>query len=250
MNKYQIPNLRNACRLMELLGTKKEGLNIAELTRLLGVSRTSVLRIASTLADEGFLEENDRKFRLGYSLIRLGSRALENSDIRTLAHPVLEELAVQTRETAHLAIMANDKSLILDVCDSPNPLRVASRPGTMVDLHCSSTGKVFLAFLFPNELESFYKGKTIKPYTANTKDSYERIKEDIAATCRQGYGLDDEEFSEGVRCLAAPIYNSFGHVVAAVGITGSTSRFTKVKIKEMAGSVMNAANQISKKLGS
>lgn len=247
--KYEIPNVRNACRVLDVLTNEKTGLSIAELTHRLKIPRTSVLRIVSTLESEGVLESDGKRYSLGNALIRFGVRALENCDARVAAQSFLRQLSLDTRETAHLAILANDKSLIVEVCDSPCPVRVASRPGTLVDLHCSSTGKVFLAHLLSDSLDTFYKDRSISSYTSNTNDTIEKIRLDIGRTLAQGYGYDNEEFSEGIRCLASPVYNAFGHVVAAIGITASSLTFTPEKIEEISMRVLSAAAQTSARMG-
>jgi DNA-binding IclR family transcriptional regulator len=162
---------------------------------------------------------------------------------------VLRELAKESGETAHVAVLAGDKALLVEVCDSHNSLRVASRSGAMVDLYCSSTGKVLLAACEESYREELIKA--IKPVrrTSNTIATQQELREELVRTTARGYGLDDEEYMEGVRCLAAPVRGVDGRVVAAIGITGATLRFTRGEIPRIAKLVKAAADELSLRLG-
>ena len=248
--RYVIPNLRNACRILKLLGRSREGFKVADIARELDLPVTTTLRIMSTLTLEGFARKNEGRFELGSILIQLGNSALAGTEIRDLAPPVLERLTQLTDETSHVAIPCDDRSLIVAVQDSPHPLRAASRPGFLAELHCTSTGKCFLAFLHFDRLAELYS-PDVKPTkrTRHTNTTLAEIRRDAELTHKRGYSLDDEEFNPGVRCLAAPIRGSDGVIVAAVGITAATVRFTRERIPEMAAAVKDAARELSEQMG-
>jgi DNA-binding IclR family transcriptional regulator len=249
--RYVIPNLRNACRILKLLGGSPDGFKIADIGRTLRIPVTTTLRIMTTLHLEGLVRKNGGLYELGPVLIQLGNASLAGTEIRTAAIPVLEKLTGTTDETAHLAIPCDDRSLIVAVHDSPHPLRAASRPGFLAELHCSSTGKTLLAFLHHERLNEFYGGSSARPTkrTPHTLTTLGELKRDLELTRKRGFSLDDEEFAPGIRCLAAPVYASDGNVAAAIGITASTVRFTKERIPEMAGKVQAAAAELSRLLG-
>lgn len=247
--RYVIPNLRNACRILKLLGRQPDGLKAAELARALGIPVTTTLRIMTTLHLEGLARKSDGRFGLGPVLIQLGTAALDGVELRTLAQPLLQKLSAVTDETAHVAIPAENRTLIVAVQDSPHPLRAASRPGFMADLHCSSTGKTFLAFLYQDKLDELYRDASPARRTAHTLTTLAEIKREAALTRKRGYSFDDEEFNLGVRCLAAPVRGSDGTVVAAVGITAAAVRFTKDRVPEIAAAVKATAAELSHRLG-
>lgn len=248
MNKYIIPNLLNACRVLKLLAHNPTGLTTNEISKKLTVPRTTMLRILTTLKEEGLVELDEKKHFLGNSLIHLGARALERIDVRTLAIPVLKQLTLDTGETSHLAIPNRTKSLLLEVNHTLNPVRVASSSGTLADLHCSATGKVFIAFRM-KDIEQEFKGVLLTQRTQNTITTIHGLLEDAKKSRLRGYAMDNEEYHKGVRCLAAPIRNAFSEVVAAIGITASTLTFTKAKIPTLAKMVVAAADGISQGLG-
>jgi len=247
--RYVIPNLRNACRILKVLGREPNGLKAADLARLLGIPVTSTLRIMATLHLEGLVRKNNGRFELGPVLIQLGNASLAGTEIRELALPVLERLTRATDETAHLAIPCDNRSLIVAVQDSPHPLRAASRPGFLAELHCSSTGKVFLSYLHRERVSEIVAESRPRQRTPHTLTTVAALREEIEITRERGYSLDNEEFNPGVRCLAAPVFGSDGKVVAAIGITAATVRFTKTRIPEMAGHVQGAARELSGLIG-
>ena len=247
--RYVIPNLRNACRILKLLSDSPDHLKAAEIARALGIPVTTTLRIMTTLHLEGFVRKRGNQYELGPVLIRLGTAALSDTEIRALALPVLEKLTARTDETSHLAVPCDGRSLIVAVEDSPHPLRAASRPGFLADLHCSSTGKTFLAFLYKDRMQELYGNATPSKRTPKTKTTLASLNDEVEATLKRGYSLDDEEFNRGVRCLAAPVFDADGTVAAAVGITASTVRFTEERIPEMAAAVKDAATELSTLLG-
>lgn len=249
MEKYVIPNLRNACRLLKALAERNEPLSISNLAKKLHLPATSALRIVCTLELEGFVRRDRGEVRLGPALIYLGGTALKDTEIQREALPVLRTLAEAANETAHVAVPCDRRSLIVAVNDSPHPLRAASRPGTLTDLHCSSTGKVFLAYTFYEDLEEVLPALGLKKYTDKTFVSVNQLRKEIEIIRKLGYGVDDQEFHPGVRCLAAPVYGSSGLVIAAIGITAAATRFQAKDNVRIAKLVKAAADSLSKRLG-
>lgn len=249
LERYVIPNLRNACWIMKLLAQHPDGLKAAEIARTLKIPVTTTLRIMATLQLEGYARKVDGRFELGPVLIHLGNASLAGTEIRTDALPILQRLTARTDETSHLAVPCDDHSLIVAVQDSPHPLRAASRPGSLTELHCSSTGKTFIAFLHYHRLEELFGKGRLTKRTPHTQDTLAEIKREATVTRKRGYSIDDEEFNLGVRCLAAPVYSSQGQVVAAIGITAATVRFTADRIPEIGAIVTEHAAELSRLMG-
>jgi DNA-binding IclR family transcriptional regulator len=247
--KYTIPNLANACKVLKFLGENDIGYMVSEIAKELSLPATSALRIVSTLVDEGLLRKECSRIYLGSVLIHLGSRATASTEIRVLAQPVLKSLTLSTGETAHLALPYDDRSLIVAVHDSPHQLRAALSPGMLSDLYFSSTGKVFLAFLHRHRIAEILDRHPSKKRTDKSLTTLTELEAAADESLLHGYGMDDEEFNPGVRCLAAPVRGPGGQVVAAIGITAATVRFTTERIPEMATKVITAANELSRLIG-
>jgi len=249
MDKYVIPNLRNACRLLKAIAHSSGESHVADLSRALRIPPTTALRIVHTLEQEGFVRKDGRAVRLGPSLIHLGQGAIGDTDLRQEAAPVLEALARKTNETAHVAVACDGQSLIVAVCDSPHPLRAGSRPGTLAELHCSSTGKVLLAFALFEHVEEIISAHPLNRHTPRTITSLRALRQALDEIRHVGYAVDEEEYHPGVRCLAAPVRDASGKVVAGIGITAAATRFTPAKNSLVAQHVLAAAQELSRRLG-
>lgn len=249
MNKYLIPNLFKACGVLSVLAERPEGVTSAEIENLVEVPRTSAFRILKTLCSEEMAEKRGSLFFPGPALIKIGLKSLQSFQVRPLSIPFLSDLAISTNCTAHLAIPSGYQSLILEVHDSPNPVRVASRPGAIVPLYCSSTGKVFLAFRYEQEVEGYFSQHSCVKFTPNTIVTADQMRQEINRIKRDGYAVDNHEFHEDVRCVAAPVHDSQGQVIAAIGITGPAMHFSEVKTMEFGQLVRKFADKLSTEMG-
>lgn len=242
--KYIIPNLKKSCKIIEYIAENDRGYSISEIAKKLAIPRTSVMRILKTLESEDFVAQVNNEYTLSKKLVRIALLTLEKTSLRNIASPYLKELSLLTQQTAHIAVLSGDRSLLIDVCDSPNPLCVASRSGTLVELYYSSTGKVFLAYAI-DDVDEFYKDKEFVKYTKNTAVNIQRVKKDIEETRKNGYGFDDEELRKNVRCLAAPIWGRNSDIVGAVGITAGADALSS-KNREI---IAKHVKYIAKKIG-
>lgn len=247
--RYVIPNLRNACHILRLLSQFPEGVKPADIHRQLKIPVTTTLRIMATLCLEGYAAKVEGRFKLGPVLINLGQSALQGTEIRDLAVPVVQALSEATEETAHLAIPCDFQPLILVVHHGMHPLRAASRPGTIAEAHCSATGKIFLSYLHGGNLAAVVAKNGMKVRTEKTLTTLKQLERDCLHTRERGYATDEEEYHAGVRCLAVPVRGADGSVVAALGITASVTRFTPSRNAEIAAKVNAAAHELSRKLG-
>lgn len=244
MADYLIPNLANACSIMKLLSDHDNGLTAVQIENELDLPRTTVFRILKTLCHEGMAKKIDRLYFAGNNLIDIGLKLVSTNKLRIRAMPVLYELSRVTGFSAHLAVPSGYNSLILEVCDSPRPLRVASRQGTLASLNCSSTGKIFLAHLFMDKIEEIYEKVGFEARTRFTIVEVEAMKEELKRIIARGYSVDDKEFAEEVRCLAAPIYDYHGSAIAAIGITAPSSMFSQDMIPTIAKEVKDAGRRL------
>ena len=248
MPDYIIPNLVNAGKVLKFLAAEPKQ-TVLEISRALHVPRTTVLRIATSLVREGLLDADNGTYSLGPSLIYLGIRAMDGIDLTGIAKPLLKQLATETGETAHLAMLADDKSLLIEVCQTPLPVRAGAPAGTRTDLHCSATGKIFLAWNFMDSLDRYFERVNPVSRTARTIVTPAKMRQEAELILKRGYAVDEEEFFDGIRCVAVPVLNSQGRVHIALGITGVTTRFTRARIPEAAAKLKAAAAVLSAGIG-
>lgn len=246
---YTIPSLAKACQILSWLADQSAGCNVSEVARRHAMARTTAFRVLRTLCSEGYVEEADGKYRLGSGLIRLGLRATQSTDMYALAQPIVDDLCHATGETAHLAVRSGNQMVIVHVVESPNPIRVSSRSGALVLIHCAATGKAMLSTLTPEDVRHALAGEVLVRRTDKTLTTLDALEIELATTRERGYAIDDEEYHPGVRCLAAPVWDPRGGAVAAIGITGATSRIPKKSVAALAKHVCHAARSLSLKLG-
>jgi len=248
MAEYIIPNLKNACRILSHLGQSTRALSCVEISKTLNLPRTTVLRIMETLASERFVDKDDNKYVLGSELVNLGDCSLARVNLLNLAETYLARITEITGETSHLGVYSGNKVLIAKVCESPLPLHAASRAGAVVDMYCSGTGKVLLAWLVKND-PSFIKKIKQEKRTVNTLVTREALLKDLALITKRGYALDNEEYHVGVRCLAVPVWDKLGGIVGSLGITAPSVRFDKKCNQKMFEKVNAVAVELSRRLG-
>lgn len=245
---YRIPALSRACRLLQLVAEHQGEWNASELARALKVPRTTCFRMLRTLVDEKFIEADGASYRLGPGLVRLGLSTLEGLPIRRLCVPILRDLRRSLGETVHLAILCDDRSLLLEVADAARDARVASRPGTAVRLHCSSTGKVLLAHLDSARRDALLARLDLPAFTPRTLTGRAALRAALREVAALGYAVDDGEYAEDVRCVAVPVRDARGEVVAALGMTGAPERLRLEDIPAVAARMGEAALALTRQL--
>lgn len=234
MEQYAIPNVVKATDVLRLISQHPQGLNAVAIEKQTRVPRTTVFRILRTLLSVGWVRKDNDRYYAGPGLVEIGLHAINKLEIRQLAAPILQELTAETEFTSHLAIPSSTQSMIVEVCDSPHPLRVASRPGSRVGMHCSSTGKIFLSYLYADQLATHLGTKALPARTDNTLVDFPNLQAMTEQVLHDGYAVDDREYDENIRCVAAPVFNLNQQVIAALGVTSSLKRFAKNRIPTLA----------------
>ncbi len=248
-NNYQIPILQKTVQVVDTISEFKDGLTFSEILAKLDIPKTTLFRILQTLENENWLLKKNDRYTIGYMIIHYGLFGLSSRDIRRISIPYLKELQAMTSETAHFAVLSGRKSLILEVIESHKHIRPASPVGTLIDLHCSAHGKIFLAYNISEDLEDFYKNHDLTRHTPNTITNVSLLKEELKLIKKNGYSVDEMEFFEDIRCLAAPVWGKDNEVVGAVGITATTKDFGKHLIPTIAKQVISISQRISREMG-
>ena len=241
-----IQSLARGLEILDLLGNADSGMGITEFARHLNIDKSSASRLLQTLASYGYVEQDPetRRYILGSRVVTLSHSVLNRMPLRDFAHPILRQLTHATGECSHLAVLSQGRSFYIDQVESPSILRVETEIGTMAPLHCTALGKVLLAFdrtASPGELDRF---------TPRTITEGAQLELHMDQVRRQGYAVDDEEYTPGVRCIAAPVYGFSGRLAGAIGISGPTGRVTYDNLSELASQVISMAGELSHRLGS
>ncbi len=245
--------LSSVATAMHLLKTFSEGeaeLGVTTLAKRLGVAKSTVYRLASTLVAEGMLEQNreNEKYRLGIALFGLGALVRQRMNVSNEARPHIFALREATNETVRLAILDGADIMFVYDLESTQAIRMRANLGDRKPAFCSSEGRAMLAFQDEAAIERILGGE-LSPRTAKTETDPAQLRKALARVLKTGYSLEDEQCEAGMRSLAAPIRDADGRVVAAVGIAGPRQRLSDDVMETFAPQVVETARIISSRLG-
>ena len=249
--KLTDPSLK-PLEILEMLGTAdREGMGATTLAEKTGLSKSTVHRLANALADAGYVIRNDatKKYKLGYRILRVFSSLVNNIEIKEVARPYLEALSERTQETVHLVQTEGLYGVYVDKIDSPQPVGLLSQVGKRIMLHCTGAGKILFAYMPDEKRERVYAEVGLPKQTEHTITDRKSMERELASIRQLGYGLDRIEAREGICCIAAPIFNQSGQVIASFSISGPSYRFSAADAEALAGEIKITSNRISRDLG-
>lgn len=244
--------VKKAMDILDCLGETGVPLSASEISRKLGMSRSTVYRLLTTLATGGYVGQdpaNPEKYRLGFKIPELASSLLGSIQLRQQALPFLQELKDIANETVHLVVMDRGKVTYIDKVECSQAVRMHSAIGRRGFAHCTAVGKAMLAFMSKTEVENVIKEHGLPVCTPNTITEKETLLEELERVRLQGYAVDDIENEEGIRCVGAPIFDHQGRPVAALSMSGPAFRLSMERVKELTGAVISTASKISRQLG-
>ena len=246
-----IGSLLHGLRILEMFDRDRDVIGVGEMARYLGLHRSTASRLAATLASAGYLEPvgEPGRYRLAGKLVVLGELASPGGDVRGVALPFLTGLVEQLGETGHLAVLEGDEAVTVEVVDGWHSVRMHSWVGKRSPAHCSSMGKALLADLSPDDLDALYPGSAPEVRTAHTITDLGRLKKYLAEVRGCGYAVDWQELEVHLCCIAAPVFDRSGRVVASISVSGPDSRIHEASVTSIAPAVRQAAWQISERLG-
>jgi len=253
---YSIQTVSNALRVLEAFHEEQE-IGVSDLSRRLDLHKNNIFRLLATLEESGYIEQSasSERYRLGARCLELGRAFARGNTLLQCSRQTLGELARTTGESAHMAVMQNYEVVHLDA-EQPNALVVtASRVGQRLPLHCTALGKVLLGCADDGTRERFDREVvTPKGLTRETQATIvdrDKLFEHLSSVSIQGSAIDVEECAEGLCCAAAPVYGADGRLVAALSVSGPCFRLDEdALLREVVPVVMDAADQLSRRLGS
>lgn len=250
-DRYAIRSIDRAIDILESVAARNGALTVDQIVASTGLPKTTAFRVLATLTARRLLErdEQTQTYRLGLLALVVGARAMGDLDLRRSARPHLERLVADTGETVHLSILSDDKALCIDKLDASRSMRMASFVGFLDPLHCSGVGKTLLAFQDEPARQQLLARLQLEPHTPHTITDRAGLVAQIGEIRARGYAIDDEEIELGLRCVAAPIRDHSGTVIAAVSISGPTTRVTEANLPDLAKAVGGCARAISRELG-
>jgi DNA-binding IclR family transcriptional regulator len=248
---YTVKSLVKALNILQVLADEEPPYTLTELSRRLHLHVSTVHRLLVNLVRHGFVEEDGVSggYQLSYCVLRMGLRVLDRLDFRRAAHALLRDLNLRTQETVHLAILQETRAISIEKFDSPQPVGLDARLGGVMPLHCTGTGKTLLAYQGEELLEQIAQSPGLPRLTAHTLTSLPQLRRELERIREQGYAVDQEEAVEGLSCVAGPVFNHTGQIVAAFSVAGPATRMTPARVSEIIPMVRETSQQISYRLG-
>ncbi len=246
-----VKSLDKAINIIETMARIDGDIDLASLSKKIKMPKSTLLRLLTTLKNHNLVKQDSetKRFSLGLGLVALGKAAESNFNLAREVHPFLVELSEKTGETASLSTMEGDHAVYIDQVVSKSMIRGQPRIGLSLDLYCSSGGKVLLSGLDDEKLDAFFARNTLTKKTEKTVVDAERIKKEIQKIREQGYATDDEEVEVGGRCVAAPLKNKQGDIIAAISVMGPTTRIRQKDFSRLADVVKEEVMKASESLG-
>ena len=239
-----------AARVLRLFSFDRSVWCVKEVAYELGLPKSTASELLADLARAGFLERIERgTYRLGWTVFSLGQVLLHSSPLVMQARRVMEELVTLWGETCHLAVLTGGEVLYVEKIRSERAMDIIlSRVGGRLWAHCSGVGKVLLASRPWEEVEEIIALRGLPQLTPNTIASKDQLRQVLARVREEGYAYDEEEAMIGLCCVAAPIRDESGRVVAAMSLSVPAYRFYPNQ-QRLTTAIVDAARRVSEQLG-
>ena len=249
---YKVQVLDRAINILEFIGQQSNGeAGLPELSAAMKLHKTTTHRIAHVLESRGLLRRglDSNRYRLGLHLYDLGCQALDHVNIRDEARPLMTRVAYEVGETVHLALLDRAEVLYIERIEAQRSLTMGSKLGARNPVYCTALGKAILAHIPESEVDRILSASRMEARTRNTITNVLALKRELERIRDRGYAIDDEEIEEGVRCVAAPILNAGNRAVAAVSVSGPSSRITPDRYQLVGKTMIKAAQELSSRIG-
>src|SRR5476651_69248 len=246
-----VQSLGRAFSILEGVARHREGIGLAELSKLVRLHNSTTFHLAKTMVSLGYIrqEKDTKKYRVGRPLFALAASALDEIEMVNVATPILEELSRETGESSHFAVRMGDAVVVIARTSGPGAFQLTDRVGVVRPAHCTALGKIILASLRPDQLERYLERVELEPSTKKSITDAASLLREIADVRRSGVAIDDGEFNPEVRCVAVPVTNFTGEIVGALGISAPIWRVSNQELQGLAKIVQAAAQRLSAEFG-
>ena len=247
------PTIQALDRALDVLTalSSHAGLTLSELAAELDQSPATMHRVLATLEARDMVEMDPRNqtWHIGAMSFQLGSAFMRRSGVIERSRPVMRALMEQTGETSNLGIERQANVLFVSQVETNETIRAFFPPGTISPMHASGIGKALLCHYADDRLTQFLRDQPLEQFTGHTITSDAALREDLDLSRQRGWAFDNEEKTDGMRCVAAPILNMFGEAIAGISVSGPTHRMPEDKIEDLGAMVRDAAVAVAGKLG-
>lgn len=239
-----------ALNVLEIVADSTGPLTLSDVAARVGFDRSTTYRLLNTFVEAGYLlrDEMSKQYRLSYKLITLSRHLLADNEVTRASQEILSWLAGQTGETVHLSILDGMQTVLIQKVKGTQLVAVDFQIGDRSMLHCTSIGKVILAFQDTRFIEQVMAAG-LPRFAANTITDPAKLRQELRQIQSVGYALDDHEFSDNMRCVAVPVFSTNGQVQMGISMSGPDSRFSMEKLQELTEPLLHSARELSARLG-
>ncbi len=251
LDKHLNGSVQKAFLLLEAFTHDKPEWGVSELARSLGANKSTTYRLLATLEKLGVLQQNrgTEKYRLGLKLFELGHRVSIHQAVEHCTHPALEEVAQAIAETVHLAMLEGSQIRYIDKVESPQGLKISTEIGSLRPAYCTGIGKVLMAYSSPDLQKLALEQGKLLAQTPNTIYQLREIKKALVQIREQGFAVDREEYEIGLVCVAVPVFNQAGELVAGLSASGPANRFREEALLDYVAILQKGAAKIQHGIG-
>ena len=249
--KQRAQTVEKALQVLNAVAQAEQPLTLGALGSESGLEKTTTHRLATSLARGGILRFDPvaRTYSLGWKLIELGALAARRTNVISAAEPHLAALRDETSETVHLGGYDDGEVVYLAQKASTESVVIRARVGQRRPVHCTAMGKTLLAFGPREWLEDLIAGGRLEAMTPNTITEKDELVDHLTRVRRLGYSVDDEEVTQGIRCVSVPVRDHTGLAVASISVSGPAFRIPRERLDQLAQQVRRTANAVSAELG-
>lgn len=241
-----------ALSMLELIAASNQGLSNSDLSRRLNIPKSSASYILRVLEKRDYLQRDaNGKYRLGLKLMSLTGGAMTHLDVREVAKPILEDFLKKSRlPEVHLAVLDNGRAVYIEkIEDEKSFIKMDIWVGHRLPVHTTAIGKVLVSFLPEEEILRILELRGMERKTHKTITNPQRFLREAARVRKYGFALDDEENAEGVRCVAAPIFDARGNVAAALGTSSVIMHLEESNLPKIIDLIKKSAARVSRQMG-
>lgn len=252
-SRHSVPAVDRALSILELLKLFQRGLTVSEMSRRLGLPKSTVSRIINALAGREYLQRDTRRrFRLGLKIVSLSRYAARNSRLAEQARPFLEQLMKRRGLRVNLAILEEWETVVIDKVDPPPRRGIDEHEESWIGLrtfaHCTAIGKAILAYLSDDEFSRRVQSQRMLRFNEHTITSLRQLKKELTEVRRLGFSVNDQELLIGRRAVGAAILDPLGHVVAGISVDGTLEQLPSQAVPAVGALARQTAELISFRL--
>lgn len=242
-----IQSVAKAMQLLDILAASNRPMSLAEISAMTRWPKSTIHGLLSTMRETSVVAQDEEgRYMLGIRLFEYGCTLSSSWTIIEKAKPYIQHISYETGEAVFLSILDRGEVITLDRADNRTGLQATAEMGCRLPVHCTSQGKLFLAYMPPAEREAVLKRTELVAYTPHTITTQEGLLRELEQIRRQGYAVENGEYKMGLRSVAAPILDGSGQVRYAIGIIGMFRQIETEKFQNAIAVVRETADKISK----